>query len=122
MSRLTRDGKAEPVSQDQILGSGDGEKTFFLVELTTSRIGNLSRLIYTLLRISDDHTYIHTYIHTYKRERHIRYFRAEARLKTVPSIFRNKAFRIPYSPSVETLVNHTGPTPGPGRSAYLYVI
>ena len=36
----------------------------FLVQLTTSRIGNLTRLILTLATC-DDHTYIHTYIHTH---------------------------------------------------------
>ena len=40
---------------------------FFPVQLTTSRIGNLTRLIHTLA-IQDDNTYIHTYIHTYCRE------------------------------------------------------
>ena len=61
MSRLARDGTAEPVSRDQILGRKRGqEKISFPVELTTSRIGNLTRLTITLA-ICDDHTYIHTY-------------------------------------------------------------
>ena len=49
MSRLTRDGTAEPVSRDQIiLGSnGDREVSMFLVDLTTSKIGNLIQLIHT---------------------------------------------------------------------------
>ena len=47
MSRLTRDGTAEPVSHDQI----------FPFQLTTCRIGNLTRLIHTLA-LCDDHTYI----------------------------------------------------------------
>ena len=34
------------------------------VQLTTSRIGNLTRLIHTLLYVMAIHTYIHTYIHT----------------------------------------------------------
>ena len=35
MSRLTRDGTAEPVSRDQILGAnGDREHIIFLVQLT----------------------------------------------------------------------------------------
>ena len=49
MSRLTRDGTAEPVSQDKILkrerGQGaDGDRVIliFCVQLTTSRIGNLT--------------------------------------------------------------------------------
>ena len=35
----------------------------FLVQLTTSRIGNLTLSILTLFATCDDHTYIHTYIH-----------------------------------------------------------
>ena len=61
MSRLTRDGTAEPVSRDQILRHARGQgNIIFPVQLTTSRIGNLlTRLIHTLLYIiCDDHTYI----------------------------------------------------------------
>ena len=84
MSRLTRDGTAEPVSRDQILlgadhkdwqpypvdiysaicnghtynytYNGDREILNFLVQLTTSRIGNLPRSIHTL-RCMFGHTY-----------------------------------------------------------------
>ena len=60
MSRLTRDGTAEPVSRDQILRHARGQgNTIFPVQLTTSRIGNLTRLIHTLLLV-----YVMT-IHTY---------------------------------------------------------
>ena len=63
MSRLTRDGTAEPVSRDQILRHARGQgNTIFPVQLTTSRIGNLTRLIHTLLYVMTIHTYIHTYI------------------------------------------------------------
>ena len=50
MSRLTRDGTAEPVSRDQILRRerGQGNIFVFSVQLTTCRIGNLTRLIHTL--------------------------------------------------------------------------
>ena len=67
MSRLTRDGTAEPVSRDQILRHARGQgNIIFPVQLTTSRIGNLTRLIHTLLYVMTMHTYIHTYyIHTY---------------------------------------------------------
>ena len=52
MSRLTRDGTAEPVSRDQILSdNGDREIFIFPVQLTRSRIGNLTRLIHTLLYV-----------------------------------------------------------------------
>ena len=50
MSRLTRDGTAEPVSRDQILRHARGQgNIIFPVQLTTSRISNLTRLIHTLL-------------------------------------------------------------------------
>ena len=59
MSRLTRDGTAEPVSRDQILRRERGQvNVFFPVQLITSRIGNHTRLIVTLA-ICDDHTYMH---------------------------------------------------------------
>ena len=61
MSRLTRDGTAEPVSRDQILRHARGQgNTMFPVQITTSRIGNLTRLIHTLLYVMTIHTYIHT--------------------------------------------------------------
>ena len=57
MSRLTRDGTAEPVSRDQLSGgNGDREKNIFLVQLTTSRIGNLTRLNLLLLYVMTIHT------------------------------------------------------------------
>ena len=100
MSRLTRDGTAEPVSRDQILryergkgnnhfpcsadldeqdwqlypvdpyscymcnhtfsgANGDREMPIFLVQVTTSRIGNLSRLICTTLYVMVIHTVPH---------------------------------------------------------------
>ena len=56
MSRLTRDGKAEPVSRDQILRHARGQgNIIFPVQLTTSRIGNLTRLIHTLLYVVTIH-------------------------------------------------------------------
>ena len=66
MGRVTRDGTAEPVSRDQILRHARGQgNIIFSVQLTTSRIGNLTRLIHTLLYVMIIHTYIHTYIHKY---------------------------------------------------------
>ena len=62
MSRLTRDGTAEPVSRDQILRHARGQgNIIFPVQLTTRRIGNLTRLIHTLLYAMTIHTYIHTF-------------------------------------------------------------
>ena len=61
MSRLTRDGTAEPVSRDQILRHARGQgKIIFPVQLTTSRIGNPTRLTHTLLYVMTIHTYIPT--------------------------------------------------------------
>ena len=58
MSRLTQDGTAEPVSRDQILRHARGqENIIFPAQLTTSRIGNLTRLIHTLLYVMTVHTY-----------------------------------------------------------------
>ena len=55
MSRLTRDGTSEPVSRDQILRHVRGQGN---VQLTTSRIGNLTRLIHTLLYVMTIHPLI----------------------------------------------------------------
>ena len=50
MRRLTRDGTAEPVSRDQVVSHARGQgNIIFPVQLTTSTIGNLTRLIHTLL-------------------------------------------------------------------------
>ena len=60
MSRLTRDGTAEPVSRDQILRHARGQgDIIFPVQLIMNRIGNLARLIHTLLCVMTIHTYIH---------------------------------------------------------------
>ena len=54
-------GTAGPVSRDQILRHARGQgNIIFPVQLTTSRIGNLARLIHTLLYVMTIHTYIHT--------------------------------------------------------------
>ena len=63
MSRLTRDGTAEPVSRDQILRHARGQgKIIFPVQLTTSRIGNLTRLIHTLLYVMTIHTFTRAFL------------------------------------------------------------
>ena len=58
---MARDGTAEPVSQDQILRCkrGQGKVFIFSVQQTTSRVGNLTRLIDTLLYMMTIHTYLH---------------------------------------------------------------
>ena len=63
-SRLAQDGTAEPVSWDHNLRGemGTGKDIISLVQLTTSRIGNLT---WSTTDIMDKHTCnIHTYIHT----------------------------------------------------------
>ena len=64
MSKLTRDGTAEPVSRDQILWTKQGQgNNHFPFQPTTSRIGNLRRLILDLATC-DNHTYnIYSSIH-----------------------------------------------------------
>ena len=53
--------RVRPVSRDQILRHARGQgNIIFPVQLTTSRIGNLTRLIHTLLYVMTIHTYIHT--------------------------------------------------------------
>ena len=60
MSRLTRDGTAEIVWRDQFPRRvhGDREISIFPVQLITSRIDSLSRLMHTLLYVMTIHTYI----------------------------------------------------------------
>ena len=63
MSGLTRDGTAEPASCDQILRLERGSrKHYFPGLLTSSRIGNHTRSIHTLLKVLAIHTYS-TYNH-----------------------------------------------------------
>ena len=60
MSKLTRDGTAEPISRDQILRHARGQgNIIFPVLLTTSRIGNLTRLSHTLLCVMTIHTCVY---------------------------------------------------------------
>ena len=64
MSRLTQNGIAKPFRETKFSGANADRETFiFPVQLTTSRIGNLTRLILTLA-ICDDHAFI--YISTSK--------------------------------------------------------
>ena len=52
---------SNPYRETKFSGAnGDRKISIFPVQLTTSRIGNLTRLILTLA-IWDDHTYIHMY-------------------------------------------------------------
>ena len=51
----------------------DREIFIFSIQLTTSRIGNLTRLIYSLLCVMTIHKYTHTYIHTHTDTRQVMY-------------------------------------------------
>ena len=66
MSRLAQDGIAEPVSRDQIFRHerGQGNVHFPCSAPHESRIGNLTRLIHTLLYVMIIYKYyvLHTYI------------------------------------------------------------
>ena len=56
-------GRLNPSRETKFSGThGDRGIFIFPVQLTTSRIGNLTRLIHTLLYVMTIHTYIHTYI------------------------------------------------------------
>ena len=61
MIRLTRDGTAEPVSPPNCQALTRRRKySFFPVELTTCRIGNLTRLIHTLAICVAIHIIVHS--------------------------------------------------------------
>ena len=64
MSRLTRDGTAEPVSRDQILRHARGQEN---INFPCSADHEQDWQPYPVdphSAICDDHTYIHTYIHS----------------------------------------------------------
>ena len=55
-------GRPNPSRETKFSGThGDRGMLIFPVQLTTSRIGNLTRLTHTLLYVMTIHTYIHTY-------------------------------------------------------------
>ena len=55
-------GRSNPSRETKFSGvNGDREIFIFPVQLTTSRIGNHTRLVYTQLKVLTIHTYIHTY-------------------------------------------------------------
>ena len=60
LSRLRRYGTAKPVSRDQFSGANGDRELFILpVQLTTSSISNLIRLILLLIYVMTIHTIIH---------------------------------------------------------------
>ena len=62
---LLRTGESQSISQDQIIWRELAQgNIIFPVQLTTNRIGNLTRWIYTLLYGTVIHTYIHAYAYS----------------------------------------------------------
>ena len=108
MSRLTRDGTAEPVSRDQIFRHARGQgNIIFHVQLTTSRIGNLTRLIHTLLYVMTIRTY--TYIHL----AHIKSYRPRQSAPApdfhkLKGLFLGKTLPTPALEESETVPPHIG--------------
>ena len=64
MSRLTRDGTAEPVSRDQILRHARGQGNVHFPCSADHEQDWQSYPVDPYSAICDDHTYIHTYIHS----------------------------------------------------------
>ena len=64
MSRLTRDGTAEPVSRDQILRHARGQGNVHFPCLADHEQDWQPYPVDPYSALCDDHTYIHTYIHT----------------------------------------------------------
>ena len=66
MSRVTRDGTAEPVSRDQILRHGRGQGNINFPCSAHHEQDWQPCTVDPYSAICDDHTYIHTYMHYYK--------------------------------------------------------
>ena len=66
MSRLTRDGTAEPVSRDQILRHARGQGNIHFPCSADHEQDWQPYPVDPYSAICDDHTYIHTYIHDHK--------------------------------------------------------
>ena len=68
----------------------------FPVQLTTSRIGNLTRLIHTLLYVMTIHTYIHTHIQLFVSIQCIvsyrRYFQHDAHFMPTVDVGKRGAY------------------------------
>ena len=67
MSRLTRDGTAEPISRDQILRHARGQGNIHFPCSADHEQDSQPYPVDPYSAICDDHTYIHTYIEVYRR-------------------------------------------------------
>ena len=61
MGGLTRGGTVETVSRTKLSGADSKKKKKNPAKLTTSRIGNLTRLIHTLLNVLTIHEFFSIY-------------------------------------------------------------
>ena len=67
MSRLTRDGTAEPISRDQILRHARGQGNIHFPCSADHEEDWQPYPVDPYSAICDDHTYIHTYIHPVRK-------------------------------------------------------
>ena len=72
MSRLTRDGTAEPVSRDQILRHARGQEDIHFPCSADHEQDWLPYPVDPYSAICDDHTYIHSYLANPRDDRHHR--------------------------------------------------
>ena len=62
-------GRPNPSRKNKFSDANGDRKIFiFLVQLTSSRIDNLTRSVHTLLYVMAIYAYIHTYIHIYNSD------------------------------------------------------
>ena len=97
MSRLTQDRTAKPVSRDHILRRerGQGISILSVQPATTSRIGNLTRLIRTLITLHTVHSIMYPECSsTYVLSVHSCYNTVSAALLSSPVISTNEDPRI----------------------------
>ena len=92
MSRLTRDGTAEPVSRDQILRRERGQENINFPCSADHEQDCQPYPVDPYYAVCDDYTYIHTYIHTYCLYGTVRYLmrgKRNVKEKLFPEDLRN---------------------------------
>ena len=100
MSRLTRDGTAEPVSRDQILRHARGQGSVHFPCSADHEQDWQPYPVDPYSAICDDHTYIHTYIHGQLNREKFPCSRARLRIW-----FRETDLAVPFR--VSLLILHT---------------
>ena len=103
MSRLTRDGTAEPVSRDQILRHARGQGNIHFPCSADHEQDWQPYPVDPYSAICDDHTYIHTYIHN--RRKATQYFSSTFLLRCMPYFFSRQVFSrsFPSSSTVKSI-------------------